>query len=57
MSARRPCPPAPGPLEDYAQRALLCEDPATAPHGRGVLVLDDTGDRKDGTATAHVARQ
>ena len=24
---------------------------------RGVLVIDDTGDRKDGTATAHVARQ
>jgi hypothetical protein len=127
MSARRPCPPAPGPLEDYAQRfdalfsslaqrrgfrdylqglllprdrnktltglagaepiagaqhrevqrlqwfltesswdhqgvndrrvRLLCEDPATAPHRRGVLVVDDTGDRKDGTATAHVARQ
>src|SRR5512132_806773 len=127
MSARRPCPPAPGPLEDYAQRfdALfsslaqrrgfrdylqglllprdrnktltglagaepitgaqhrevqrlqwflsesawdhdqvnqrrvgpLCEDPATAPNDRGVLVLEDTGDRKDGTATAHVARQ
>src|SRR5829696_1484449 len=127
MSARRPCPPAPGPLEDYAQRfdalfsslaqrrglrdylqglllprdrnktltglagaepitgaqhrevqrlqwflsesawdhevvndrrvRLLCEDPATAPNDRGVLVLDDTGDRKDGTATAHVARQ
>jgi SRSO17 transposase len=36
---------------------LLCEDPATAPHERGVLVIDDTGDRKDGTATAHVARQ
>jgi DDE superfamily endonuclease len=36
---------------------LLCEDPATAPHDRGALVLDDTGDRKDGTATAHVARQ
>jgi hypothetical protein len=36
---------------------LLCEDPATAPHDAGVLVLDDTGDRKDGTATAHVARQ
>jgi hypothetical protein len=35
----------------------LCEDPATAPHQRGVLVIDDTGDRKDGTATAHVARQ
>jgi SRSO17 transposase len=127
MSARRPCPPAPGPLEDYAQRfdmlfsslaqrrglreylqglllprdrnktltglagaepitgaqhrevqrlqwflsesawnheqvndwrvRLLCQDAATAPHDRGVLVLDDTGDRKDGTATAHVARQ
>ena len=36
---------------------LLCEDPATAPHEQGVLVIDDTGDRKDGTATAHVARQ
>jgi hypothetical protein len=36
---------------------LLCEDPATAPHDGGALVLDDTGDRKDGTATAHVARQ
>jgi SRSO17 transposase len=127
MTSRRPCPPAPGPLEayaaqfddlcsslaqrrgfrDYLQGLLLprdrnktltglagaepitgaqhrevqrlqwflsesawdhgqvnerrvrrlCEDPATAPHERGVLVLDDTGDRKDGTATAHVARQ
>jgi DDE superfamily endonuclease len=127
MTTRRPCPPAPGPLEDHAtafdglfrslgqrrgfrdylhglllprdrnktltglagaepitgaqhrevQRLqwfltestwdhqvvndrrvrLLCEDPATAPHERGVLVVDDTGDRKDGTATAHVARQ
>jgi SRSO17 transposase len=35
----------------------LCQDPATAPNDRGVLVVDDTGDRKDGTATAHVARQ
>jgi SRSO17 transposase len=127
MTSRRPCPPAPGPLEDYATQfdpllaslaqrrglrdylqglllprdrnktltglagaepitgaqhrevqrlqwflsesawdyqvvndrrvRLLCEDPATAPHDRGVLVVDDTGDRKDGTATAHVARQ
>jgi hypothetical protein len=127
MTARRPCPPAPGPLEPYAQRfdplfsslaqrrsfrdylqglplprdrnktltglagaepitgaqhrevqrlqwflsesswdhqavnerrvGLLCEDPATAPHDGGALVVDDTGDRKDGTATAHVARQ
>src|SRR5512132_137368 len=127
MTDRRPCPPAPGPLEDYATRfdpllgsvaqrrglrdylqglllpgdrnktltaladaepitgaqhrevqrlqwflsestwdheavnqrriELLCTDAATAPHAQGVLVLDDTGDRKDGTATAHVARQ
>ena len=127
MSTRRYCPPAPGPLEAYAQQfdilfsslaqrrgfrdylrglllprdrnktltglagaepirgaqhrevqrlqwflsesawdhqqvndqrvRLLCEDPATAPHQQGALVLDDTGDRKDGTATAHVARQ
>jgi hypothetical protein len=127
MTPRRPCPPAPGPLEAYAARfdplfsslaqrrglreylqglllprdrnktltglagaepingaqhrevqrlqwflsesawdheqvnarrvRLLCEDPATAPHAHGALVLDDTGDRKDGTATAHVARQ
>jgi hypothetical protein len=127
MTARRPCLPAPGPLEDYAQRfdvlfsslaqrrgfrdylqglllprdrnktltaladaepitgaqhrqvqrlqwflsestwdhalinqrriALLQADPVTAPHAQGVLVIDDTGDRKDGSATAHVARQ
>jgi SRSO17 transposase len=36
---------------------LLCQNPATAPHAQGALVLDDTGDRKDGTATAHLARQ
>jgi DDE superfamily endonuclease len=36
---------------------LLLADPATAPHERGALVLDDTGDRKAGTKTAHVARQ
>jgi DDE superfamily endonuclease len=36
---------------------LLQVDPATAPHRQGVLVIDDTGDRKDGSATAHVARQ
>jgi hypothetical protein len=33
---------------------LLLADPATAPHGGGVLVIDDSGDRKDGTKTAHV---
>jgi hypothetical protein len=127
MSTRRSCPPAPGPLEAYAQRfdvlfsslaqrrgfrdylqglllprdrnktltglagaepitgarhrevqrlqwflsesawdhqqinerrvGLLGENPATAPHEAGALVIDDTGDGKDGTATAHVARQ
>jgi hypothetical protein len=127
MTARRGCPPAPGPLEDYAARfddvfaslaqrrgfreyltgllaprdrnktltalagaepvvgaqdaavqrlqfflsestwdheqinarrvELLLADPATAPHAGGVLVVDDSGDRKDGTATAHVGNQ
>ena len=36
---------------------LLLSDPATRPHEGGVLVLDDTGDRKAGTKTAHVGRQ
>jgi DDE superfamily endonuclease len=36
---------------------LLLSDPATAPHDQGVLVLDDSGDRKAGRHTAHVARQ
>jgi hypothetical protein len=127
MTKRRPCPPAPGPLEGYAARfdgllgslaqrrsfraylqglllprdrnktltalagaepvlgaqhaavqglqfflsesawdhervnqrrlELLLGDPATRPHEGGVLVIDDTGDRKAGTHTAHVARQ
>lgn len=36
---------------------LLLSDPATRPHEGGVLILDDTGDRKAGTKTAHVGRQ
>ncbi len=36
---------------------MLLSEPATAPHDGGVLVIDDSGDRKDGTATAHVGRQ
>ncbi len=40
-----------------ARLAGLLADPATRPHADGVLVVDDTGDRKDGTKTAHVARQ
>lgn len=36
---------------------LLRADPATAPHVGGVLIVDETGDRKDGSKTAHVGRQ
>jgi hypothetical protein len=127
MTARRPCPPAPGPLEGYCARfddlfgtlaqrrgfreyltgllaprdrnktltclagaepivgaqhpavqrlqfflsestwdyerinarrlELLLADSATAPHSGGVLAIDDSGDRKDGNATAHVGSQ
>jgi len=35
----------------------LREDPSTAPTADGVLVIDETGDRKDGHHTAHVGRQ
>ena len=127
MSKRLPCPPAPGPLEDYAERfddlfgtlaqrrglreyltglllprdrnkaltalagmepivgaqgapaqrlqfflsesaweaeavnarrlRILREDPKTAPHESGVLVIDETGDTKDGKKTDHVGYQ
>ncbi|MFD7281661.1 IS701 family transposase [Streptomyces sp. NPDC059862] len=127
MTARRPCPPAPGALEQYAagfddlfdslaqrrgfrqyltgllaprerNKTLTClagaepvtgaqhpavqrlqfflsespweherinarrlqrllGDPRTAPHPGGVRVIDDSGDRKDGRATANVGRQ
>jgi hypothetical protein len=36
---------------------LLLAGPATAPHEGGVLAIDDSGDRKDGSKTAHVGRQ
>src|SRR5215472_7594767 len=36
---------------------LLLADPPTRPHDAGVLVIDETGDRKDGVKTAHVAKQ
>jgi len=36
---------------------LLLADPATAPHRGGVPVLGDSGDREDGTKTAHVGHQ
>jgi hypothetical protein len=127
MSKRLPCPPAPGPLEEYAARfdelfstlaqrrgfreylqglllpkdrnktltalagtepivgaqgapvqrlqfflsesgweadsvnarrlQLLREDLASIPHEDGVLIIDETGDRKDGKKTAYVAHQ
>jgi SRSO17 transposase len=47
-----------GPGRVNARRLeLLLADPATAPHGGGVLVIDDSGDRKDGARTAHVGHQ
>ncbi|MBS2536968.1 IS701 family transposase [Catenulispora sp. NF23] len=36
---------------------MLLAGPATAPHADGVLVIDDSGDRKDGNVTAHIGRQ
>jgi SRSO17 transposase len=36
---------------------LLVNDPATAPHQRGVIAIDDSGDRTASTRTAHVGRQ
>jgi SRSO17 transposase len=36
---------------------LLRERPETAAHEGGVIVIDDSGDRKDGAAAAHAGRQ
>lgn len=36
---------------------LLLSDPVTAPNDRGVLVIDESGDRKWGSRTDHVGRQ
>ncbi len=36
---------------------LLSTDPLTAPNPAGVLVIDEHGDRKRGTHTAHVGKQ
>ncbi len=41
-----------------AQRLhLLRTEPTSAPNHHGVLIVDETGDRKDGSKTAHVGRQ
>lgn len=42
---------------DARRVEVLRADPATAPDAAGVLVIDETGDRKWGTKTAHVGRQ
>jgi SRSO17 transposase len=36
---------------------IMLEDPRTAPTAGGALVVDETGDRKDGKATAHVGKK
>ena len=36
---------------------IMLEDQRSAPTAGGALVVDETGDRKDGRATAHVGRQ
>jgi SRSO17 transposase len=50
---------APWELPLVTQQRLegLLADPDTRPHEAGVLIIDETGDRKDGTKTDHVARQ
>jgi hypothetical protein len=46
------------PEEVNAKRLhLLRTQPTSAPNHRGVLIVDETGDRKDGSKTAHVGRQ
>jgi SRSO17 transposase len=36
---------------------IMLEDPRSAPRADGALVVDETGDRKNGKATAHVGKQ
>lgn len=46
------------PEEMNRRRAeIMLKDPRTAPTAGGALVVDETGDRKDGKATAHVGKQ
>lgn len=39
------------------RQEVLRADAGTAPDAGGVLIIDETGDRKDGDQTAHVGRQ
>jgi hypothetical protein len=41
----------------YLRIGLMLEEPATAADESGALVIDETGDRKDGKKTAHVGHQ
>lgn len=43
-------------IQERRLRVLL-EEPSTAPNGRGVLVIDEHGDRKRGHQTAHIGKQ
>ena len=40
-----------------ARVELILKTPGLQPNGQGVLVIDETGDRKAGHKTAHVGRQ
>jgi SRSO17 transposase len=42
---------------ETARLKLLREDPGTAPTAQGILVIEETRDRKDGHKRAHGARQ
>ena len=42
---------------DERRLELLLEGTKTAPNASGALVIDETGDRKDGKKTAHVGKQ
>ncbi len=44
-------------LVNQQRLALLSQDEATCADGQGVLIIDETGDRKWGNKTAHVGRQ
>jgi hypothetical protein len=44
-------------LVNRQRMKVLMQAPRTAPHAAGVLVIDETGDRKWGNKTAHVGRQ
>ena len=54
MTERRPCPAAPGPREGMRRSLMTCLPDGTE---AGVLVIDDSGYRKDGAKTAHVGHQ